>query len=155
MQDAAQEEMTLDTWKPREKEKTIPKSEWRQQQIAGNYNQQPGLDELHKILGYLKRGYPDFQIMDAFRISSETLVAIKRDCYHPIDGISLDNLSKIYKKFQSIEKKINNYFEAMKILVDMGIFDSKDTVKKMLFKTFIGMRTKKPKKKKEDVDGEE
>ena len=99
MDASCNEEITLDNWKPSTQKKHIQKSEWREKQNNGDFNQSPGIDELYKINMYLKKKYPDSEIMDVFGITSETLVAIKRNCYDPIDGISLDNQSKIYKEF--------------------------------------------------------
>ncbi len=149
--DGSDKEVTLDNWKPTVRTESIPKSEWRKVQNAGNYNQQPGIDELKKINMYLKRKYPDHQIMDSFGISSETLVAIKRDCYGPVDGISLDNQSKIYKEFTRLDKKIDRFLEAFKFLAD-NFIDSKDSAKRMAFKTIIGDSKKR---KKEENDEEE
>jgi len=104
--DGSDKEVTLDEWKPSVKDNSIQKSEWRKNQNNGDYDQQPGLDELKKINMYLKKDYPDSQIMDTFGISSETLVAIKRGCYDPIEGISLDNQIKIYKEFSRLNQKI-------------------------------------------------
>jgi hypothetical protein len=148
-----QDEVSLDNWRPSAKSKTVPKSQWRQEQIDGNYNQQPGLDELKKIHMYLKKKYPDHQIMDAFGISSETLVAIKRDCYSPVDGISLDNQSKIYKKFNQLDKKIEKIIEALQLLTE--VFAPKDTVKRMAFKTLVGKQKRVSSKEKARDDEEE
>lgn len=95
-----EEKITLDNWKPRPKADEIIKSEWRQKQIGTNFNQEPGLDELKKIQVYLKKKKKDSDIMSTFGISAETLVAIKKNKYCPIDGISMDSLSKIYAEFK-------------------------------------------------------
>ncbi len=145
-----EEEITLDNWKPSVKEIKVQKSEWRQKQNDGHNNQEPGIDDLRKINRFLKLKYPDHQIMDAFGITSETLVAIKRDCYSPVTGISLDNQSKIYKEFARIDKKLNKIFEAFKFIADNS-FDGKDSAKRMAFKTLIRI----PPKKKKDSDEEE
>lgn len=144
--------VTLDNWKPSAKERTVPKSKWREEQNAGNFNQQPGLDELHKIHMYLKKKYPDHQIMDAFGISAETLVAIKRDCYSPVDGISLDNQSKIYKRFNQVDKKLEKIEEALQLLTE--VFKPEDTVKRMAFKTLVCKKKRAPAKV-QDLEGEE
>jgi hypothetical protein len=142
--------VTLDNWAPSEKVSAVPKSQWRQEQNKGDFNQHPGLDELRKINKYLKKGYPDHQIMESFGITSETLVAIKRECYSPVTGISLDNQSKIYKEFARIDKKLDRVFAAFKLLSD-NVFDSKDTAKRLLFKTLISP----PKKKNQHTTDEE
>lgn len=146
-----EEEVTLDSWKPSAKVTSLPKSEWRQKQNDGNFNQQPGIDELKKINMCLKRKYPDHQIMDAFGISCETLVAIKRGCYGPIDGISLDNQSKISKEFARIDKKLERFLDGFKFLAD-NVFESSESAKRMGLKACIGL---KPKKEKELMDEEE
>lgn len=151
--DGSDKEVTLDSWTPTVKEVGVPKSEWRQKQNDGNQNQQPGIDELKKINMFLKRKYPDHQIMDAFGITSETLVAIKRECFSPVTGISLDNQSKIYKEFTSIDKKLDRVFEALKFLVD-NVFSTKDSAKRMAFKTLIST-PKKSKKANLDEDDDE
>jgi len=100
------EEITLDNWKPRTKSNEIIQSEWRQKQIGNNFNQEPGMDELKKIEMYLKKKKSDSDIMKTFGINAETLVAIKKNKYCPIDGISMDNLSKIYSEFKSLGTQI-------------------------------------------------
>jgi hypothetical protein len=117
------EATTIDNWKPSAgKTNNIVKSEWRQLQNAGRCNLEPGIDDLKKIEVRLKNKFPDSQIMDEFGITAETLVAIKRGCYCPIEGISLDNLSKIYKEFSSInikiDKKIEKVFKVFAFLHD-------------------------------------
>jgi hypothetical protein len=149
------EETTIDNWKPSAVNAHVPKSEWRQKQNDGNYNQQPGIDELKKIKMFLKRKYPDHQIMDSFGIACETLVAIKKGCYDPISGISLDNQSKIYKEFNRIEKRLDKLFEAFKFLADNALadnaFDSHDaSVKRMSLKEIIGVPTKQKKQSDEE-----
>lgn len=139
-------------WTPRPKEERVPKSEWRKQQNNGDYNQQPGIDELRKIKFYLKRKFPDNQIMDSFGISAETLVAIKKDKYSPIDGIALDNQSKIYKEFTNIERRIDFIFDALKFIAD-NAFPSEDNVKRLAFKKLITAPFKK--KKSSSYDEEE
>lgn len=133
--------ITIDNWKPRAKSLCIPKSEWRKKQINGNYNSEPGIDELKKIRMYLKRKYPDYQIMDAFGINCETLVAIKKGCYGPVDGISLDNQSKIYKEFERINKKIDRFIQALRFISD-NFMEGSDSAKRMAFKTIIGINKK-------------
>lgn len=128
--------VSLDKWTPKAIIPCVPKSEWRQKQIGGNYNQQPGLDELGKIKRYLEKNYPDHQIMDAFGLNAETLNAIKKDCYAPIDGIKFDNLSKIQREFAKIEAKLTRIFNALSFLGD-NLWAPKDTVKRMLFKTLV------------------
>lgn len=101
------EEVTLDNWKPTPKSDGIIQSKWRKKQIGNNFNQEPGLDELKKIKIHLKNKKSDSDIMQTFGINAETLVAIKRNKYCPVDGISLDNLSKIYAEFKVLENAIS------------------------------------------------
>lgn len=143
--------VTLDNWKPRDKDNNLTKSQWRQVQNGCNYNQEPGLDEIKKINMYLGKKYPDHQIMDMFGIGAETLLAIKRGCYDPIDGISLDNQSKIYKEFARIQKKLDKTIDALKFIADNG-FGKDDTVKRMMLKTIIGVRKSKPEEEREEDD---
>ena len=118
------------------------KSEWRQRQNAGNFNQQPGIDELNKINAALQEKYPDYEIMDAFGISCETLTAIKRNCYSPVEGISLDNQSKIHKEFLRIENKLERFWEGLKFLAD-HIIDPLDTQKRQELKSILMLQDKK------------
>lgn len=150
MDASCNEEITLDNWKPSTQKKHIQKSEWREKQNNGDFNQSPGIDELYKINMYLKKKYPDSEIMDVFGITSETLVAIKRNCYDPIDGISLDNQSKIYKEFVKVNKKLSSFYGAFKLLADT--LDIKDESIRLTLKAIIG---KPEKKKKEDIEDEE
>ncbi len=76
--------ITLDNWTPSDKELVLQKSGWRTQQNANKYNLLPGADELRKINAFLKKKYPDYQIMEAFGINCDILMAIKHDCYSPI-----------------------------------------------------------------------
>jgi len=149
--DISSNDGTLDNWKPRVRKKTIVKSEWRQMQNAGNHNQQPGIDEIKKINGYLKRKYPDFEIMDAFGISAETLVAIKRDCYCPVDGISLDNLSKIYKEFTRLENRLAKLTDAIKFIADNAFNDSYGAKRETL-RQLIKVRKKEPEYEDDEPD---
>ncbi len=146
-----EEEVTLDNWKPSEKVRTLQKSQWRSDKNSSGGNEQPGLDELRKINMFLKQKYPDHQIMDAFGITSETLVAIKRNCYDPVEGISLDNQSKIYKEFRRIEKALDEFFEVFKFLAD-NCFEAKEKSKRTAFKSLLGLVKKKEKKQDEDEE---
>lgn len=125
------EEITLDNWKPTlNKPKIIP-SKWRQESIGNNFNQEPGIDELNKIHMYLKKKVSDAEIMNAFGINAETLIAIKKDRYDPVDGISLDNQSKIYKEFKRLEDKIDNMMRGLNYISECMFITKKD---KELFK---------------------
>lgn len=128
--------VSIDDWKPRPKKERVPKSEWRQVQNAGRCNVQPGIDDIKKIKMYLKKPYPDIEIMESFGIDAATLIAIKRDKYCPIDGISLDNQSKIYNEFRKIEKTYDKIFDALAYLGDAMLVPG--TVESMAFRTMIG-----------------
>ncbi len=136
------EHITLDNWKPTTKINTMVKSQWRKEANGDHFDQKPGLDEIRKIKTHIKKSKKDYEIMEAFGIDCETLIAIKKDKYHPIDGISMDNLSKIYKAFGLIEKKITNLYQALNMLSD-NAFDDKQTAQRMLFKSLIKVAKKK------------
>ena len=143
-----EEEVTLDNWKPtKEKPKIVP-SKWRQEQIGKNYNQQPNIDDLKKIHMFLKKKASDADIMHAFGINAETLIAIKKDKYDPVDGISLDNQSKIYKEFKKLEEKIESLFRGINHIADIMFIEKKD-------RTEFKKSFKKPKKEKCDKKNEE
>jgi hypothetical protein len=108
--------ISLDDWKPSIKKKEIIQSSWRKEQIGNNFNQHPKRDDFKKIKMHLKSKVADAEIMDVFGITCETLMAIKQNRYSPINGISMDNLSKIYKEFDTIESNINKLNQAIKYL---------------------------------------
>ena len=115
--DSKDEEVTLDTWSPTKKEaKLIIQSEWRKKSIDDNHNQEPGLGDLKKINYYVKNNYPDTEIMRAFGIAAETLIAIKTNRYSPVHGISMDNLCKIQEEFKKVERSIKTLSNGMKYL---------------------------------------
>jgi hypothetical protein len=120
------EEVTLDNWKPRENLPKISPSQWRQRQIGNDFNQQPGLDDLHKIHKYLNKKLSDSEIMNAFGLTAETLIAIKAGNYDPVEGISLDNQSKIYKEFRKIEEKMESFLRALNYIADIMFIDKKE-----------------------------
>jgi DNA-binding Xre family transcriptional regulator len=141
------EKVTLDNYKPTVHKPLIVPSSWRQNQIGDNFNQQPGMDELKKIMMYLKRKASDSEIMKAFGITAETLVSIKKDKYDPVEGISLDNQSKIYKEFKRLEDRIDSLLRGINFISECMFTDriSKDAYKKSF---------RKPKKeKKEKIKG--
>jgi DNA-binding Xre family transcriptional regulator len=127
--DSDKEGMTLDNWRPQTKKRAIIPSEWRRNQIGNNFDQQPGLDELKKIEMFLKRKTSDAEIMNAFGISAEMLIAIKKGKYCPIGGISMDNLSKIYAEFKHIHKSIEKLQRGIDYLSEV-LFIEKDDLKK-------------------------
>ena len=145
--------VSLDDWEPEKKTKTVPKSQWRSDYKDADPCQRPGLDEIRKINFYIKNKYPDHQIMDSFGISAEILVAIKSRNYCPVDGISLDNLSKIQKEFEKIDKKIELIYKALQFFADNG-FNEADSFKRSAFKGIIS-RSKKKNKRKNKGDEEE
>jgi hypothetical protein len=154
--DKEDEPVTLDNWKPStEKPKIVP-SKWREEQIGTNFNQQPGIDVLNKIHMYLKKKASDADIMHAFGISAETLIAIKKDKYDPVDGISLDNQSKIYKEFKRIEDRIDSLLRGINNIAECIFIDkkSKDEYKKSFKKPKKAAPGKKPKIKKKEEDEE-
>jgi hypothetical protein len=93
--------ITLDNWQPSIKKSKIIQSEWRKKANNGNYNIKPDLDDLLKIRKYLKNGYADYEIMQAFGLSSEIFLAIKKNKYCPVEGILQDNLTERLEKFES------------------------------------------------------
>jgi len=126
-----EEPVTLDSWKPSLKKKVIVQSEWRKNQIGDNFNQQPGLDELKKIYMFLNKKASDAEIMQTFGITAEMLVAIKKEKYDPVDGISLDNQSKIYKEFENLNKQLSKLKRMIDEMVNTMFTDkqSKDAFK--------------------------
>jgi hypothetical protein len=141
------ERSTLDSWKPTEHKPVIVASKWREQQIGDNFNQQPGIDELQKIHRYLKKKASDSDIMKAFGITAETLVAIKKDKYDPVEGISLDNQSKIYREFKRLEERIESLFRGIHYIGDCLYTDD---LSQDLFKLSFKKPVKKSKAKKSE-----
>ncbi len=124
-----EETVTLDNWKPSTNKPKIIPSKWRQDSIGNDFNQQPGIDELHKILMHLKRKVSDSDIMKAFGINAQTLVAIKKDKYDPVTGISLDNQSKIYKEFKRLENKIEKIMRGLNYIAEIMFIEKSDLTK--------------------------
>jgi hypothetical protein len=120
---------TIDNWRPAEKSSKIIQSEWRKIQIGTNYNQQPGGDDVRKIIGYIKKRYADTEIMRAFGISAETLIAIKSNRYCPIDGIALSDLDKIHNEFNKFKKDIRNLLYAVEY-ISKSLFIDETELKK-------------------------
>lgn len=118
-----QEEETIDTWKPKNHKKAIVQSEWRKNKIGKDFNQMPDLDDLRKIYMFMKKKVSDAEIMQTFGITAETLVSIKEDRYHPVDGIELSHLSKIYKEFDRLEEKIDKVMRGLKYIADIMFVD--------------------------------
>lgn len=137
----------MDDWKPSVQQPKIVASKWRQEQIGTNYNQQPGIDELKKILMYINKKASDAEIMNAFGITADTLIAIKKDKYDPVDGISLDNQSKIYKEFKRLEDKIDGLLRGLNHMAKIMFIDKEELgeYKKTLKKPKKAKYVKKPK----------
>lgn len=150
--DKEEEPVTLDNWKPTEHKPKIIASQWRQDAIGTNFNQQPGLDELNKIHMYLKKKASDSDIMKAFGINAETLVAIKKDKYDPVDGISLDNQSKIYKEFKRLEDRMDSLLRGIDYISECMFSSKKDKAayKKSFKKPRKASPGKKPKVEKNE-----
>jgi hypothetical protein len=144
------EEVTLDNWKPTKYEPKIIASNWRQEAIGTNFNQEPGIDELKKIRMYLKKKASDSDIMKAFGINAETLVAIKKDKYDPVEGISLDNQSKIYKEFKRLENRIDSLFNGIDHIAECIFITEED--KKTYKNSFKKTKAKKEKKVKKNLE---
>jgi DNA gyrase/topoisomerase IV subunit A len=151
--DQEEEPVTLDNWKPSEHKPKIVASKWRQDSIGTNFNQQPGLDELNKIHMFLKKKASDADIMKAFGISAETLIAIRKDKYDPVDGISLDNQSKIYKEFKRLEDRIESLLRGINHIADCMFIDKKS--KADYKKSFKKPKKAKVEKKPKDEEYEE
>lgn len=124
-----EEEMTIDKWKPKQKQRSIVQSNWRKKLIGNDFNRNPGIDDLKKIKMYLNKKYPDFEIMETFGVNADTLAAIKKNKYCPVDGISLDNLSKIHNAFDLLEKHVTKVKRGIKYLSDI-LFIDPDELKK-------------------------
>ncbi len=132
--------VSIDEWKPSEKKNVVIPSSWRKKQIGDYFNQQPGLDEIKKIKRFLRQKKPDAEIMNAFGITCDVLSAIKTDRYSPVEGISLDNLSKIYKEHVRIEERINklqrglNYIAKVLFIDKISMGEYKKACKKPISK---------------------
>lgn len=105
-----EEEVTLDNWKPSEKRPVFRiKSEWRQKQLSEGFGyMNPGIDEIKKIRTYLKNKQSDIEILDQFGINADTLFAIKMNRYDPVEGIIDDQVSLIFTKTNTLEKRIES-----------------------------------------------
>lgn len=142
---------SIDDWKPTPKSKRIPKSEWRQVANQGRFDNKPGLDDIRKIEGFLKKKYDDYDIMETFGINAQTLIAIKTGNYDPIDGISLDNQSKIYREFKEVATDIHNLRMALTMIADiLG-----DGFEVDAFKIAIGYAAIKKKERQQQLAEEE
>ncbi len=149
--DEIEDEITLDNWKPTPKNNKLIQSKWRKEQIGNKFNQEPGLDDLNKINMYLKKKYPDSEIMHVFGITAETLVAIKNERYCPVDGISMDNLSKIHAEFNRLDRGFTKVRRGIEYLANTLFIDKKDLQD---YKDYCDKKKKKNKKKKSNVANE-
>jgi hypothetical protein len=140
---------SIDNWKPSEKSKKLITSEWRKNRIGNDFNQQPDLDDLIKIKSFLKKGYPDFEIMENFGINSEVLSAIKKNNYCAVEGIKLDNLTKIFNEFKKIENSISKNNLSIKYI--LKTICRKET-KLNEYKEFIKKESKSKKAMKKEED---
>lgn len=120
------QEVTLDNWKPSTKQPHLISSKWRQEQINGNYNQAPGIDEVNKIKTALKKKYPDHEIMQAYGVNSQTLTAIKEGRYHPTTGVKFDNPTKVFNEFKRMENKLYGIKCAFEYLSQIIFMDKKE-----------------------------
>lgn len=146
--------INIDNWKPTAKRKTIIPSKWRQEQINGNFNQEPSIDDLKKILTYIKNDYSDAEIMHSFGINAKTMTAIKENRYSPVDGISLDNLSKIYSEFNKTHRAIEKIYELLnffKHILMIKDSDFKDYQKKKKEEQSQKAKKAREKKKREEL----
>lgn len=109
---------SIDNWKPTPKIRKIPKSAWRRKQIGNDFNQQPGFHDLKRIYFYLNNKYADYDIMEAFGISAEVLVAIKKGFYDPVEGIFEHNKT-IHEDLLDINESLNEK-EKLKIKAQSG-----------------------------------
>jgi hypothetical protein len=99
---------------------------------------------------YLKKKASDSDIMKAFGINAETLVAIKKDKYDPVEGISLDNQSKIYKEFKRLENRIDSLFNGIDHIAECIFITEED--KKTYKNSFKKTKAKKEKKVKKNLE---
>jgi hypothetical protein len=110
---------SIDDWRPTVHKRRIPRSQWREVANQGRFDLKPGIDELRKIEGYIRKKFDDYDIMEVFGINAETLIAIKHGNYDPLDGISLDNQSKIYREFKKVERDLQKISYALTMVADM------------------------------------
>lgn len=147
--DEVKGEITLDNWKPSPKKNVIVQAQWRKEQIGDNFNQEPGIDEITKINMYLKKKKPDSEIMRVFGINAETLVAIKKGLYCPVEGIALDNLSKIHAEFNRLNNALTKVRRGIEYLAETLFIDKKDLQD---FKNYCDKKMKeKPVKEKDPM----
>jgi len=154
--ECADDYVSLDDWKPAEKKVSIVQSEWRKNKIGQNYNQRPGRDDLKKIKLHVGKKTPDYDIMNAFGITCETLLAIKKNKYSAEEGIALDDQAKIYKAFEKIENDIGLLQRAIDFIASTMFIDkiSLDLYKHACKKPKL-VKTEKSKKDDFDEDEEE
>ncbi len=141
------EVVTLDNWKPSAPKSEIVPSEWRQNQIGKNFNQQPGIDEFNKIKMHLSKKVSDGEILKTFGITVETLLAIKRGDYHPAMGITFD----IYKEVPLLIKRVKKLEEKLDTFLT-SLFDFSSEIEKIKPakpKKKYAVKSKEPTEKKE------
>lgn len=145
---------SIDDWKPTPKSNRIPKSEWRQTANQGRFDNKPGMDDLRKIESFLKKKYDDYDIMETFGINAQTLIAIKTGNYDPLDGISLDNQSKIYREFKKVSSEIHKLRLALTMVADI-LAEGMPCILVDSFKMSIGYQAIKKKERSKQLAEEE
>lgn len=128
---------SLDDWKPKQKFKRLVISKWREEYNEGKIDGDASLDDVEKIKSYIKKGYGDAEIMGAFAISCETMIAIKNNSYTPGDGIQRD-LDSVYNEFlnfrEDMKERVTKLEHDRKVLLEY----KKDTQKRIerFYRTF-------------------
>lgn len=87
--------------------------------------------------------------MRVFGINAETLVAIKKGRYCPVEGIALDNLSKIHAEFNRLDNALTKVRRGIEYLAETLFIDKKDLQD---FKNYCDKKMKeKPVKEKDPM----
>jgi hypothetical protein len=119
------ENTSIDDWKPRKKYKGLCMSEWRELQNNGDFDRNPSLDDLRKIKSHLNKNCPDADILKMYGINAETLIAIKRNYFCPVDGIKNDFETKFFNKYKYLEESIRKIKNSLDFLGDHIFEDEK------------------------------
>lgn len=150
------DDVSIDEWKPNLPEKKLIQSKWRKEIIGDNYNQEVGLDELKKINMALKKKRPDYEILQAYGISSETLVRIKEGKLTPDTGNmrgklesdnNFDELLAIRKKINVLQSRIYGITSTFKELAKI-LYSDKD--QQMEFLRILERKRKNERKSDDD-----
>lgn len=120
-----EENITLENWQPTLQKSQLIPSKWRLKIVKNNPNQHPDKNELLKIRRYIKRRVSDCEIMTAFGLSAETMIAIKKNNYDPIEGVGMDSQYKIIREFKEINFKIEALYRGMHFIASK-IFTEKE-----------------------------